>query len=80
MCRFPRRGFGAEFGPSRASRLDGSRPVEIAPLPFGGPIMSSSEALSLDSVPQKLAVVGAGYIGLELGMAFAKLGFGRHNY
>jgi dihydrolipoamide dehydrogenase len=30
--------------------------------------------LSLKSVPQKLAVVGGGYIGLELGTAFAKLG------
>ncbi|MEL7154169.1 MAG: FAD-dependent oxidoreductase, partial [Pseudomonadota bacterium] len=28
----------------------------------------------LDTVPDRLAVVGAGYIGLELGMAFAKLG------
>jgi dihydrolipoamide dehydrogenase len=52
----------------------GSRPAEIAPLPFGGSVMSSSEALALESVPKTLAVVGAGYIGLELGMAFAKLG------
>jgi dihydrolipoamide dehydrogenase len=52
----------------------GSRPAEIAALPFGGPILSSSEALALDRVPETLAVVGAGYIGLELGMALAKLG------
>jgi len=36
--------------------------------------MSSTEALSLPEVPGRLAVVGAGYIGLELGLAFAKLG------
>jgi dihydrolipoamide dehydrogenase len=52
----------------------GSRPAEIAALPFGGPILSSSEVLALDRVPATLAVVGAGYIGLELGMALAKLG------
>ena len=52
----------------------GSEPVELPALPFGGAILSSTGALSLQSVPQKLAVVGGGYIGLELGTAFAKLG------
>ena len=52
----------------------GSAPVELPFLPFGGPVISSSEALALKQVPQKLAVVGGGYIGLELGIAFAKLG------
>ncbi|MGD9912529.1 MAG: dihydrolipoyl dehydrogenase [Rhizobiaceae bacterium] len=52
----------------------GSVPVELPSLPFGGDVISSTEALSLGSVPEKLAVVGAGYIGLELGIAFAKLG------
>jgi dihydrolipoamide dehydrogenase len=52
----------------------GSAPVELPILPFGGNIISSSQALSLAQVPQTLAVVGAGYIGLELGIAFAKLG------
>src|SRR5207248_6900037 len=32
------------------------------------------EALSLTELPRRLAVVGAGYIGLELGIAFRKLG------
>ncbi|MBZ9762753.1 dihydrolipoyl dehydrogenase [Mesorhizobium sp. CA8] len=52
----------------------GSAPVELPFLPFGGPVISSTEALSLSEVPEKLAVVGGGYIGLELGMAFAKMG------
>ncbi|TAA56772.1 dihydrolipoyl dehydrogenase [Shinella sp. JR1-6] len=52
----------------------GSEPVELPALPFGGAILTSTEVLSLQSVPQKLAVVGGGYIGLELGTAFAKLG------
>ena len=52
----------------------GARPVEIPALPFGGKILSSTEALTLTEVPRRLAVVGGGYIGLELGIAFAKLG------
>jgi len=52
----------------------GSEPVELPLLPFGGEILSSTEALSLTSVPNTLAVVGGGYIGLELGTAFAKMG------
>jgi NADPH-dependent 2,4-dienoyl-CoA reductase/sulfur reductase-like enzyme len=43
-------------------------------LPFGGSVISSTEALDLDPVPKHLVVVGAGYIGLELGMAWRKLG------
>ena len=53
---------------------NGSLPVELPFLPFGGPVISSTEALSLDALPKKLVVVGAGYIGLELGIAFRKLG------
>jgi len=52
----------------------GSVPVELPFLPFGGRVISSTEALSLRKVPSTLAVVGGGYIGLELGTAFAKLG------
>ena len=52
----------------------GSEPMELPALPFGGDVLSSTEALALTQVPPSLAVVGAGYIGMELGMAFAKLG------
>jgi dihydrolipoamide dehydrogenase len=52
----------------------GSDPAPLAVLPFGGNVISSTEALSLDGLPQRLAIVGAGYIGLELGIAFKKLG------
>ena len=52
----------------------GSRPVEVPSLPFRGNILSSTEALSLSQVPETLAVVGGGYIGLEIGTAYAKLG------
>jgi len=52
----------------------GSAPVELPFLPFGGSTLSSTEALDLTEVPETLAVVGGGYIGLELGTVFAKLG------
>ncbi len=52
----------------------GSVAAALPNLPFGGKVISSTEALALDKVPERLAVVGAGYIGLELGMAYAKLG------
>ncbi|HEV2676046.1 MAG TPA: dihydrolipoyl dehydrogenase [Aliidongia sp.] len=52
----------------------GSVPVELPMLPFGGNVISSTEALSLETLPKSLVVIGAGYIGLELGSAFRKLG------
>jgi dihydrolipoamide dehydrogenase len=52
----------------------GSEPVALPVLPFGGKVISSTEALSLPALPERLVVVGAGYIGLELGIAFRKLG------
>jgi dihydrolipoamide dehydrogenase len=52
----------------------GSEPVELPALKFGGDVLSSTDSLALTEVPRSLAVVGAGYIGMELGVAFAKLG------
>jgi len=52
----------------------GSQAVELPFMPFGENVISSTEALSQDSVPRRLVVVGAGYIGLELGTAYRKLG------
>jgi len=52
----------------------GSDAVELPMMKFGGRVISSTGALALTEVPKTLAVVGAGYIGLELGMAYRKLG------
>ncbi|ACT59305.1 dihydrolipoyl dehydrogenase [Hirschia baltica] len=52
----------------------GSKSIELPSLPFGGKICSSTEALELRKPPKKLIIIGGGYIGLELGMAYAKLG------
>ena len=53
----------------------GSRPTELSVLPIDGTrIIDSTGALALTAVPTSVAVVGGGYIGLELGTALAKLG------
>ncbi len=52
----------------------GSRPIELKSLPFGKRVISSTEALMFDQVPERLVVVGGGYIGIELGQAYAKFG------
>ena len=53
----------------------GSGPVELPFLPFDGEtVVSAREALTFDRVPEHLLVVGAGYIGLELGSVWLRLG------
>ncbi|QPJ63254.1 MAG: dihydrolipoyl dehydrogenase [Candidatus Nitronauta litoralis] len=53
----------------------GSRPVIPAALNLDSPlIMDSTEALELRNIPERLLVVGGGYIGLELGTVYAALG------
>ncbi|WP_270169172.1 dihydrolipoyl dehydrogenase [Paenibacillus sp. SYP-B4298] len=52
----------------------GSRPIELQAVPFGGRVLSSTEALSLTEVPASLIIVGGGYIGVELGQMYAKFG------
>ena len=52
----------------------GSRPIEIPGFAFGERVLSSTGALALKELPKKLVVIGGGYIGTELGSAFANLG------
>jgi dihydrolipoamide dehydrogenase len=42
--------------------------------PDGETILTAREAVSLQEVPEKLVLIGGGYIGLELGMVYQKLG------
>ncbi|MFL5243854.1 MAG: dihydrolipoyl dehydrogenase [Gemmataceae bacterium] len=53
----------------------GSEPAAIPTLPFNGTsIVSSTEALAFDKAPAQFLIVGGGYIGLELGSVWARLG------
>ena len=53
----------------------GSRPFEIPGFKIDQKrVIDSTGALALDHVPQRMIVIGGGYIGLELGMVYAKFG------
>jgi len=53
----------------------GSTAIELPILPFDGElVVSAREALSFPAVPEHLVVIGAGYIGLELGSVWRRLG------
>jgi len=53
----------------------GSAPINVPGLGFDGKyIVSSTQALSFDAVPEHLGIVGGGYIGLELGSVWRRLG------
>ena len=53
----------------------GSTPIELPFMPYDEKfILSSTGALDLEELPGKVALIGGGYIGLELGCALRKLG------
>ncbi len=53
----------------------GSRPIEIPGFKFDGKrIVDSTGALAFDAVPERFVVIGGGYIGIEIGTLYAKLG------
>src|SRR5258705_11192209 len=55
----------------------GSAPIQLPALPFDEKyIVSSTGGLSFSEVPKKLLVVGAGYIGVELGSVWNRVGSG----
>jgi dihydrolipoamide dehydrogenase len=53
----------------------GSRPVQIPGFAFDGrAVVDSTGALDFEEVPRSLVVIGGGFIGLEIGQAYAALG------
>ncbi len=66
---------GKSLSAKRILIATGSVPTPLPSIPFDGKmVLSSTEALSLAEVPKKLLVVGAGYIGVELGSVWNRLG------
>ncbi|MCS6914747.1 MAG: dihydrolipoyl dehydrogenase [Myxococcales bacterium] len=82
-ARLAGRGVLDVVGPEGTTRIEardiiiatGSRPLEVPGFPVDNVrILDSTGALALREVPRRLAILGGGYIGLELGTMWAKLG------
>jgi dihydrolipoamide dehydrogenase len=52
----------------------GSRPIELPGFAFSKRVLDSTGALNLQEIPKSLVVIGGGYIGTELGTAYANFG------
>lgn len=52
----------------------GSSPIEIPSFPFSDRVLDSTTGLALEEIPESLVVIGGGYIGTELGSAYANFG------
>jgi len=62
------------LGFDRAIIATGSHPQPLPDIAFSERILDSSGALALGDVPERLLVIGGGYVGLELGSVYAALG------
>jgi dihydrolipoamide dehydrogenase len=52
----------------------GSRPIELPAFKYTKRVLDSTGALALTEIPEKIVVIGGGYIGTELGGAYANFG------
>ncbi|WP_186577605.1 dihydrolipoyl dehydrogenase [Aquibacillus kalidii] len=52
----------------------GSTPIEIPTFKYSDRVLDSTGALNLKEIPKKLVVIGGGYVGTELGTAYANFG------
>ncbi|NJD36881.1 MAG: dihydrolipoyl dehydrogenase [Geobacter sp.] len=66
---------GQQLGARRVLLATGSQPIALPGIPFDGElVVAAREALCFTAVPEHLVVVGGGYIGLELGSLWQRLG------
>ncbi|WP_066192781.1 MULTISPECIES: dihydrolipoyl dehydrogenase [Gracilibacillus] len=52
----------------------GSHPIELPTFKYSDRVIDSTGALNLKEIPEKLIVIGGGYVGTELGTAYANFG------
>lgn len=52
----------------------GSRPMELPDMQYGNRVVSSTEALAFEEIPESLIVIGGGVIGIELAFVYADFG------
>ncbi len=66
---------GVDFEAGSIILASGSEPIQLPFLQIDEKrIVTSTGALSLESIPQKMIVIGAGAIGVELGSVYSRLG------
>jgi dihydrolipoamide dehydrogenase len=66
---------GTKYDAKHILIATGSAPIQIPSLPFDGKmILDSTGALAISELPKKLLIVGGGYIGVELGSVWNRLG------
>ncbi len=65
-------GITLEF--KKAIIATGSVPTEMKGFEFGGNVLDYKQALLLDRIPKTMAIIGAGYVSVEIGTLYAKLG------
>ena len=65
-------GITLEF--KKAIIATGSEPTAIPGFEFGDDIIDYKQALMLDRIPKSMLIIGAGYVSVEIGTLFAKLG------
>ncbi len=52
----------------------GSEPNTLPNFDFGGNVIDYKQALMLDHIPKSMVIIGAGYVAVEIGTLYAKLG------
>ncbi|CCI87013.1 dihydrolipoyl dehydrogenase [Lactobacillus gigeriorum] len=70
----PNGGLGEDYHFKNIILALGSRPIELKAFPFSDDILDSTGLLNLKEIPKELAIIGGGYVGMELAMAYASLG------
>ncbi len=66
---------GEEFYFDNCIIATGSKPVELPHITFDGDfVISSTEALNLDTLPESIAIIGGGVIGVEFASIFSSFG------
>jgi dihydrolipoamide dehydrogenase len=65
-------GTSLEF--KKAIIATGSEPTPLEGFEFAGNVIDYKQALMLDHVPKSIAIIGAGYVAVEIGTLYAKLG------
>lgn len=65
---------GIEINFKKAIIATGSQPSSLRGFEYSDKIIDYKKALLLDYIPKSIAIIGAGYVSVEIGMLYAKLG------